>query len=243
MARIRKATPGRSALAVPMRQSSRLGLIRVACVGLALIVTGGCTTLTINEYKRGQVELSAGDAVVVLGRRHASDYETEPELVSCVGRILSSGDSGIRVIPEQEFVDALYPWFEPRTAPLKTKQLARLLEQPRIPEKIAEYRVSHIIWIDGSTQTTSKTGSLSCGLTPGGGGCLGFATWDKESEYEASVWDYRNLDEIGKISAGGTGTSYLPAVIVPIPIIARVRNETCEGIGMQLRKFFKPENS
>ncbi len=210
---------------------------------LLVIASGGCTTLTINEYKHGQADLSAGDAVVVLGRRHASDYETEPELVRCVGNMLSANDSGIRVIPEQEFVDALYPWFEPRTAPLKTKQLARLVEQPLISERIAKYRVRYIIWIDGSTQTTSKTGSLSCGLGPGGGGCLGFATWDKESEYEASVWDYRNLDEIGKISAGGSGTSYLPAVIVPIPIIARVRNATCEGIGTQLRKFLKPETS
>jgi len=217
-------------------------MIRVAMIGLALLGTGGCTTLTINEYKRGPVELSAEDAVVVLGRRHASDYETEPELVSCVGKVLAGNESGIRVVPEQEFVDALYPWFEPRTAPLKTKQLARLIEQPRINEKIAEYRVRYIIWIDGSTQTTSKAGSLSCGLGPGGGGCLGFATWDKESDYEASVWDYRNLDEIGKISADGSGTSYMPAVILPIPIIARVRNETCEGIGTQLRKFLKPES-
>ncbi len=218
------------------RSGNRWWLVLIA------LTTVGCTSLTINEYKRGTVSLSAGDAVVVLGRRHASDYETEPELVSCVGRVLRGSDGGIRVIPEAEFVDALYPWFEPRTAPLKTGQLARLLKQPRIMETMEKYRVRYIIWIDGSTQTTNKTGSLSCGLGPGGGGCLGFATWDKESEYEATVWDYLNLDEIGRISAGGSGTSYLPAVIVPIPIIARVRNETCQGIGTQLRKFLLPQD-
>lgn len=221
----------------------RLGSCVIAAVTMLWVAISGCTTLTINEYKSGHVELSGDDAVVVLGRRHASDYETEPELIRCIGNVLSSNGSGIRVIPEQEFVDALYPWFEPRTAPLKTKQLARLLKREEVVRKIEQYRLRYMIWIDGSTRTTNKSGSISCGIGPGGGGCLGFGTWDKQSDYEASVWDYPNLVEVGRLSVDASGTSYMPAVIIPIPIIARVRAKTCDGMGAQLRSFLKPESS
>lgn len=210
---------------------------------LYLFVLSGCTTVVIDEYRESESQLTSDGAVVVLGRRHSSDYETEPELVQCIGEILAQGDDGIKVVPEREFLDRLYPWFEPRTAPMNMRRLNRLVERQEVAQTIDNYNIHYIVWVDGKTETTDSSGSIGCSIGTGGAGCFGFGTWDKESEYEASIWDYDKRRLSGKISAGATGTSYMPAVVVPIPLIARVQANACKGMGGQLRNFFRPEAS
>jgi len=216
-----------------------INLVRLA---LILLTVQGCTSVTIDEYHASQdVGITHGERVVVLGRRHSSDYETEPDLVSCIGDVLDDQNDVIEVIPEREFVDALYPWFEPRTAPMRVKDMNRLLSREDIAKTINSYNIRYIIWVDGNTETTSSSGSIGCSIGAGGAGCFGFGTWDKESDYEASVWDYQELENIGQISADASGTSYMPAIVVPIPIIAQVQKNACKAMGLQLRNFLNPQ--
>ena len=209
--------------------------------GLALL--SGCTTVVIDEYRRSNGELAHGDSVVILGRRHSSDYETEPDLIDCVGRNLHNPDRGVTIIPEKQFVDAMYPWFEPRTAPMHLRSLDRLMENPDLRERLETFGVKYIVWIDGSTETTSSAGSIGCSIGTGGAGCFGFGTWDKESDYEASVWDFRDQELSGKLSADAKGTSYMPAIVIPIPLIARVQNNACKGMALQLQEFLLPSGT
>ena len=204
---------------------------------LGLVALAGCTTTTIDEVRSGYTGISEGDSVVVIGRRHKSDYETEGDFISCVGKGLARGDSAINIIDEQEFADSLYPWFEPRTAPVRIEGFQNLLKREEIWDRISAMGVRYIIWIDGSTVTTDSAGSIACSIGPGGGGCLGFGTWDNESNYEASIWDFENLTSVGQISTDAKGTSYMPAVVVPIPLIARVKSNACKGMGDQLKSF------
>ncbi|AMX01683.1 hypothetical protein [Microbulbifer thermotolerans] len=208
----------------------------------SLALISGCTTVVIDEYRRSDGELAAGDTVVILGRRHSSEYETEPDLIDCVGRELHDPARGVKVIPEKHFLDAMYPWFEPRTAPMHLRSLDRLLEIPNVRERMEAYGVKYIVWIDGSTETTASAGSIGCSIGTGGAGCFGFGTWDKESDYEASVWDFRDQELSGKLSADAKGTSYMPAIVVPIPLIARVQNNACKGMAAQLQQFLLPAN-
>ncbi len=217
------------------------------CVFLPFVIMflglQGCTSVVIDEDKRIASDLQDGDAVVVLGRRHASDYETEPDLINCIGDTLQGGNAGINVISEDEFMDGLYPWFEPRTAPMKVRDLNRLLDRQELAQAMEQFHVRYIIWVDGNTETTNSAGSIGCSIGTGGAGCFGFGTWDKESDYEVTIWDYKNLQTLGKISADASGTSYMPAVVIPIPLIARVQANACKGIGVQLRSFLKPETT
>jgi len=216
-----------------------INLVRLA---LILLTVQGCTSVTIDEYHASQdVGITHGERVVVLGRRHSSDYETEPDLVSCIGDVLDDQNDVIEVIPERQFIDALYPWFEPRTAPMRVKDMNRLLSREDIAKTINSYNIRYIIWVDGKTETTSSSGSIGCSIGAGGAGCFGFGTWDKESDYEASVWDYQELENIGQISADASGTSYMPAIVVPIPIIAQVQKNACKAMGLQLRNFLNPQ--
>ena len=65
----------------------------------------------------------------------------------------------------------------------------------------------------------------------------GRGTWSDDARYEATIWDFTDRAEVGRISTDATGQSYMPAVILPIPIIAPVQGTACDGIGEQLLNF------
>jgi hypothetical protein len=209
---------------------------------LLLLLTAslaGCTTTEIDEFRQGATHINAGEKIVILGRRQNNNYETEGSFVQCVANIVSSGRDGIEVIPEQSFLDAMFPFFEPRTAPMRTSHLQELMSLDVAAQKIEEFGVEYIVWLDGFTERSDSGGSMSCVIGPGGGGCFGFGTWTDDSSFEAEVWDLDTLQSVGSISTDANGQSYMPAVVIPIPLIARVEANACNGLGNQLKQFIK----
>jgi len=206
------------------------------------ILLGGCkSTTVIDEYRENTSTtlIHEGDAIVVLGRRNNSSYETEFDFVECVGRSLDSSLRGINVIPEQSFVDSMYPYFETSKAPMDVQNLDTLVQIPQVAAKLNDFKIRYFVWIDGFTETTDSSGAISCTVAPTGAGCFGFATWDDEANYEAVIWDFKDLNLSGKISAESSGTSYMPAVIVPIPLLARVQSGACSSMASQIRSFIQ----
>jgi hypothetical protein len=210
---------------------------------LAALLAGCGSTTVINEYREQPAttanEIQKNESVVVLGRRNRSDHETEGDFIECVGDALSSGSHGVKVIPEKQFVDSMYPYFEASTAPMDVRNLDDLAKNPAIASKLSDLNLRYFVWIDGHTETTDRSGSITCAVGPGGGGCFGFAKWDDEANYEASIWDVKNLALSGKISAETDGTSYLPAVIVPIPLLARVQAHACSSMAQRISEFIR----
>lgn len=207
-------------------------------ISFSIVVLSGCKSTTIiDSHRETETSLETGDTVVVLGRRHNSEHETEKDFINCVGKALQNGRDAINVIPEDEFIDSMYPYFEVSTAPMDVKNLDQLVKIPVIAKKFSEFNIRYFIWIDGFTETTDKSGSISCTVGPGGGGCFGFASWDDEANYEASVWDFETLDLAGRISAETQGTSYLPAIFIPVPLLARVQSSACASMADQLKSF------
>ena len=229
-----------------MTRSRLLKRFRSLCLALlALMSLAACSTSTIiDEYRvtDTHLELNKGEQVVVMGRRHAGEYETEPDFINCISNKLATRGQ-LDVMPEQTFLNSFYPWFEPRVAPLKLKRMGRMLEEPMIAERIKSLGIRYMVWVDGNTETTEKTGSFSCAVGPGGGGCFGFASWDKASIYEATVWDLKQLDEKGRVKVETKGSSYLLAVGAPIPFIAQVQGDACDGIGNRLKGFFLKDDT
>tara|TARA_X000000950_G_scaffold286293_2_gene394748 strand:+ start:1577 stop:2275 length:699 start_codon:yes stop_codon:yes gene_type:complete len=212
-----------------------------ALLGLFIFLAsllGGCVTATVQEMRESATGLTGDEAVVVIGRRsRPSPQETEFDFIQCVAKDLQSGSGGITVISEQQFMDATFPWFEPRTAPERTSDLPALLEEPLLAERLEEIGLKYLVWIEGQTIRTSSAGSLGCTVSGAGGGCFGFLTWENDASYEATVWDTKKVRSVGRVSSDAAGTSYMPALIIPIPIIAQVKNNACDGLATQLRTF------
>lgn len=208
-----------------------------------MIPLGGCVTATVQEIREADTGMEPHESIAVLGRRTLpSNAETEFGFVDCVSRNMRSGGNGVRVIHEDEFRDALFPWFEPRTAPANTSDLPEIIAQPLLANRLEELGLRYLVWIEGDTDRTDSGGSLTCSVTTAGAGCFGFLTWENDSSYEASIWDIRTGQSVGKISSDAVGTSYMPAVIVPLPLIARVRSSACNSLADQLKVFLTAEN-
>jgi len=210
----------------------------------AVILLSGCgATTTIDEYRptNNVMEINSEQSVVILGRRDAGHYDTDREFIDCVASKMKGAD--IAVLPERQFVDSIYPWFEPRTAPKGLKRLTRLMQDPAIKDQVERQGIRYLVWLDGSTETSGQGGSISCAIGPGGGGCFGFAQWEKSSIYEAIVWDLTDLTEKGRLRVDSTGTSYLIGVVAPIPLLTPVKNDACNSLGTQLKEFFSVDQA
>jgi len=217
-------------------------LLRLFILSGAVFMSG-CVTSTVDEMVFNEPIEGIGDStVVILGRRHASDYETEFDFIECIADHVVARDSSIEIIDEIEFINNLYPWFEPRTAPLRPADIDRLVQQKPVADRLLDLRLEYMIWVDGSTVQTNSAGSMTCGVGPGGAGCFGFGTWGNASDYEATIWDFTDKAEVGRLNASTSGQSYMPAVVVPIPIIAPVQGTACDGLGDQLLQFLSSEH-
>lgn len=209
-------------------------ILLIFFVNLSLLA---CKTTTVIDKHKAvtNIELGEKESIVLLGRRHHRENETEEDYISCVGKALGEGADGLNIIPEQEFIDSMYPYFETSTAPMDVKNLDKLVQHPGISKKFTDYNIHYFIWIDGNTQTTEKDGVVSC--VGGPAGCFGFAAWSDKANYEAKIWDLKQIIVSGKISTDTKGTSYLPALILPIPLLASVQSDACDGMAAQLKTF------
>ena len=212
-------------------------IVKIKClISLAYLVMS-CTSTTVDEFRQGATGIESGESVVILGRRQASDFETRSEFVECIGERMGRGENAISVVPEREFIDAMFPWFEPRTAPLRASDLEQLMAEDVVALKMNDFGIRYMVWVEGFTETTGRTGSISCTVGPGGGGCFGFGTWEDDASFNARVWDVTSLRNVGTINTDGTGQSYLPALVVPIPLLARVEANVCNRLAAQLKDF------
>ena len=154
--------------------SKPIGNVIFSLLSLSIIaLLSGCVTATVQEVRERATGIVGSETVVVLGRRsRPSSNETEIDFIQCVADNLSS--DRVAVLTEQDFVDATFPWFEPRTAPVNANELPALLDQPMLSERLEQLGLRYVIWVQGKTERVSEGGSVTCGMSPAGGGCFGF---------------------------------------------------------------------
>ncbi len=216
-----------------MRKCSVGQTLLIAAVGAAL---GGCVTSRIDTSFDERLDLSDESSVVLLTRRQNAESETEADFIDCVKKQIAKGSEGLPIGSDEAFMDQLFPWFEPRVAPLSDDNLPEFLAKPGVADRIVESGVRYVIWVDGQTELVDGGGQLSCDINIG---CFGFNWWEKGADYEATIWDLRDAKSMGLITTDVSGRSYMPAVVVPIPLIARTQAAACEGMADSLRRYLQ----
>ena len=196
-----------------------------------------CTTSRLEEQVNLPLNLKEGESVVVISNSYHSANQTEYDFIQCVNKSLSKKQDYFNLIQTEYFQNMLYPWLEPRTAPQTPEDLPEFLSRDLVRGTLETHNIKYLINISGETKTNSSSGALSCAAGPGGGGCFGLAWWDDTSSYSASVWDIAQQSSVGSVSATVSGTSVIPALIIPIPIIARTKSSACDGLVKQLLSF------
>lgn len=216
----------------------RTSLIKSSVVVFAISGLAGCMNARIEESRELPTRIAADEALVIIAKPQIEGMAAESEFIDCVGRDLASGSRSLAVLDTREFVDDLFPWFEPGTAPARPEAVTQLLQKPAVAEKVAASGVRYLVWLDGGTRRTDGGGSLACGVAPGAAGCIGFGWWENESDYEATIWDLKRAQSAGVVGANITGTSAIVGAVVPLPFIARVQGTACKRLSEQLRSFF-----
>lgn len=258
--------PSASLMDAPSNASS---ILRVILLISASGMLSACMTARIEELREAPTQITANEAIVLLAKPHLEGTGTEEKFLNCLERELVGEEfsasvaykqrdgknveprSQIRngpfqIYADHHFVDALYPWLEPSTAPANAQGFANFISRPGVSERVNEMGVRFIVWIDGITQKTDGGGSIACAAGPGGAGCLGLGWWEKSSDYEATVWDLRQGVNAGTLSTDVKGTSVMIGAIAPIPLIAPVQSTACDRLAGQLKSFLLgggPENS
>ena len=216
--------------------------LRHAGTGAAsLVLLSGCMTATLEEDRTLSTEIADHEAVVLLAKPHVEGITAEDDFMDCVANKMARA-RGIKVQPNDDFVDSMFPWLEPSTAPQRPEGVTKLLSKDVVAQRVVESGVRYLIWVDGATRQTDSGGSITCTLGPAGGGCIGFGWWEKESDYEAIVWDLNTARTAGSVSTNVTGTSALVGVLVPLPFIARVQGTACDRLADQLGAFLKGDD-
>ncbi|HEX6638177.1 MAG TPA: hypothetical protein VF033_11015 [Steroidobacteraceae bacterium] len=218
-------------------KSSVIRMMGMTTSCLGLVVLSGCMQARIEESRELATHIEKGERVVILAKPQIEGSGAEDAFMDCVGDNLADGKR-LQVHDNNEFVDRMFPWFEPSTAPGKPEAMSTLLARPGVAEQISESGVRYVVWLDGGTRKTDGGGSLACGAAPGGAGCIGFGWWQKESAYEATIWDLKQAKSAGSVGTNVTGTSAIVGAIVPLPFIARVQATACNRMSHQLRSFF-----
>jgi hypothetical protein len=223
------------------------------------VLAAGCMTSKVDETRQVASAIEANESIVVLKKPQIEGLGTEEKFLDCLQENLGGelvhpedGQSAktskakdvvpFKIYGEQQFADALFPWFEPSTAPANAAGLKSVLERPGVSERLEQIGVRYVVWLDGNTRKTDGGGSIACAIGPGGGGCFGVGWWEKQSGYVATVWDLRNGTELGSVTTDVTGTSVLIGAVAPIPIITPVQRTACNRLADQLRSFLVGED-
>ncbi len=223
-----------------MRQRVR-SLCEAGTGAAIFLLLAGCMTARLEEDRQLSTAIASHEAVVLLAKPHVEGITAEDDFMDCVGDKMAKA-TGIQVRPNDNFVDSMFPWLEPSTAPQRPEGITKLLSRDVVATRVAESGVRYLIWIDGATRQTDSGGSITCTLGPAGGGCIGFGWWEKESDYQATVWDIQTARTAGSITTNVIGTSALVGVVVPLPFIARVQGTACDRLASQLGMFLRGDD-
>ena len=141
----------------------------------------------------------------------------------CVQRGLKKDFSKITFISGDRFREALYPWFEPRTAPKEISKLSALLSKPLVREQIEALGVELLIYVHGDTSQSNYDGIL----VGSGPYVAGYLASERKTNMWATVWNLKEKSRIGDTEVNFQGTVHVPWLGIPILIPAFTESSAC----------------
>ena len=201
----------------------------------------GCVSTKIEGHMNTNADTAQQGKVTVLAHSYASGNATEKKFIKCITKRLHSSLPQESYMDSQQFVDEMYPWFEPKRAPIDIVELRRLLEKPIVAAKIEEVNIRYIVLLAGHTQDVKQRECGACAVTPILVGLPGFGSFKKQSNYVAQIWDLKKQETVVDLNARGSGTTYMtivPVYVLPILMGGNIRTASCKQLTEQLNIFF-----
>lgn len=164
--------------------------------------------------------------------RHKFGRETE----GCLATTLRERAPGVRIVHHGVIRDALYPHLELATQPPTATAFAELLARAAVQERLRGFGLTHLVAFTGGTNVAPFQGGILCGAGYGGGGCLGFAWQDRVTSLAAALWNLERRERVAQEQARSEGTTIVPALLLPVPLIADTHTAACQELGAQVAR-------
>lgn len=162
--------------------------------------------------------------------------------MNCVGNRLRGYQPPIDVVTmDNPLRLEFFPWLEPSTGPKTAEAFRTWIDEPAIKDKMRDLGVRHLLAFQGGTSTDVPGGGILCGASMGGGGCLGFAWGSHVSAFTASLFDLQDQGSPKELSSQETSGVYIPAFILPIPLMAPTEAAACEKLARDLHEVISRE--
>lgn len=218
----------------------------------ALLAVAGCMHVKIDESREVAAAVGVDESVVLLAKPELQGVGSESGFLDCLEKQLlghslpksdgssefvSTAGQHFRLVPHDVFINSLYPWLEPSTAPADVEFARILLARPGVRERVTASRVRYVVVIEGGTNVMNKSGSMACAAGPGGGACVGAVFWRKTSGYQARVWDLQQGVSLGTVGTDVSGNSMVIGAIIPLPFVAPVQHTACKRLAGELDHF------
>ncbi len=156
------------------------------------------------------------------------------DVEQCLTARITQTAPEVRLLPQRDVRNALFPLLEPATQPRDEAAFASMLARPDVRARLQGRGVRYLVVFAGGTRKAGWEGGILCGAGMGGGGCLGFAWQSEHTMLDAALWSIHGDAPLSRQAAKVEGTSVMPAFGLPIPIMARTRSEACEELGTRL---------
>lgn len=169
--------------------------------------------------------------------REAGDwsYGEASDAQACIASRFRALAPSIPLVPFDRLRLALFPWLEFSTAPRTEDAFLNLLARPNVEHRISELGLRYLVFAGGATITGFDNGGIACVAGGPGAGCYGFAWGTRDSSYRVTVVDLaKAFDPIRQAARRQAGT-YMPAFMIPVPIIGATKFAACEELAQRVR--------
>jgi hypothetical protein len=145
---------------------------------LLALLASGCMTSKVEETRQVASPILADESIVLLKKPQLEGVGTEEAFLDCVqerlgGQLIhpedgqesaaSTARTPFKIYGEQEFTDALFPWFEPSTAPANADGLRVLLERPGVVPRLQQIGVRYVVALPAPSGPEAAVVSASAG--------------------------------------------------------------------------------
>ena len=157
----------------------------------------------------------------------------DKEFGECVQENLKKDLQYLKFFPGDKFREAMFPWFEPNTAPKNIEELSALLTKPLVKKRIESLGVELLIYVSGYTKQEYSAFFELIGSGVGG---------KRETHICTTVLDLKEIDHIGNTDisfkgTGGGGMIIIPPFFVIIP--AFTETSACKETADRISNYLK----
>ena len=153
------------------------------------------------------------------------------DIEDCLAARIREAAPEIAVTRQRAIRDALFPLLEPATQPETEADFAALLAREDVRTRLARRGLQYLVVFSGGTRKAKPGGGILCGAGYGGGGCLAFSWQGETTALDAAVWSLDRSTRLDRADATVSGTSVMPAFVLPVPIPARTQAQACRELG------------